>query len=64
MTGLVSTLPQEKPMPFSVRYPAISMLVMIGALSAAIPPAALAEAQPRPRRTRPSPVIARPKSMG
>ena len=34
-------------MPFRVRYPAISMLVMVGALSAAIPPAALAEAQPR-----------------
>ena len=37
-------------MPFSVRYRAISMLVMlsmIGALSAAIPPAALAEAQAR-----------------
>ena len=52
-------------MPFRVRYPAISMLVMVGALSAAIPPAALAEAQARGlRRTRPSPVIARPKSMG
>ena len=47
MTGRVSTLPQQKPMPFSARYPAISMLVMVGALSAAIPPAALAEAQPR-----------------
>ena len=34
-------------MPFRVRYPGISMLVMIGALSAAIPPAALAEAQAR-----------------
>jgi hypothetical protein len=32
-------------MPFRVRYPAISMLVMVGALSAAIPPAALAQAR-------------------
>src|SRR5688572_8628940 len=47
MTGLVSTLPQQKPLPFSPRYPAISMLVIVGAMSAAIPTAALAEAQPR-----------------
>ena len=32
-------------MPFSVRYPAISMFIMVGALSAAIPPAALAQAR-------------------
>ena len=46
MTGLVPTLPQQKPMPFKARYPAISMLVML-ALCAAIPPPSLAEAQPR-----------------
>jgi pimeloyl-ACP methyl ester carboxylesterase len=56
MATPVSTLPQEKPMPFSVRYPAISMLVvlvvlvvltMVAARSAAIPPVALAQAQAR-----------------
>ena len=47
MTRLVSTLLQQKPMAPGTRYPAISMLVLAGALSAAIPPAALAEAQPR-----------------
>ena len=34
-------------MPFRVRYPVISTLIMVGALSAAIPPAALAESQAR-----------------
>ena len=34
-------------MSFRVSYPAISMLVMVGALSAAIPPATIAEAQAR-----------------
>ena len=47
MTELVSTMPQQKPMTFSAQYPAIAMLVIVAALSAAIPPAALAEAQPR-----------------
>ena len=45
--SLVSTQPQEKPMPFRVRYPVLPMLIMVGALSAAIPPAALAESQSR-----------------
>ncbi len=43
MTKLVSTLPPPKPMPFRARYPGLSLLVMLGALPAAIPPAALAE---------------------
>ena len=34
-------------MPFRVRFPAILMLIMVGALSAAIPPAALAESRAR-----------------
>ena len=63
MTGPVATLTQEKLMTFRVRYPAISMLIMVSALSAAIPPAALAQAR-AVRGTRPSPVIARPRSMG
>jgi pimeloyl-ACP methyl ester carboxylesterase len=47
MAELIPIQLQEKPMPFRVRYPAMSVLVMVGALSAAIPTAALAEAQPR-----------------
>ena len=38
MTGYVSTQPREQPMLFRLRYRAISMLVMLGSLSA-IPPA-------------------------
>ena len=38
-------------MSFRVSYPAISMLVMVGALSAAIPPATIAEAQGAAGRT-------------
>jgi pimeloyl-ACP methyl ester carboxylesterase len=50
MTGLVSTLPPAAPASRSARYAVISMLVMVGALPATIPPAARAEAQPRPVR--------------
>ena len=50
MTGVVSTRSPQEPLPFRVRYLAISLLVMVGALSAAIPPAALAETQPRALR--------------
>jgi pimeloyl-ACP methyl ester carboxylesterase len=48
MNEPVLTLPPRKPLTFTSRYVAISMLIIIlGALSAARPPAGLAEAQPR-----------------
>ena len=43
MNRLVSVLP----MPLRARYPAMPTLLIVSALSAAIPPAAVAEAQPR-----------------
>jgi pimeloyl-ACP methyl ester carboxylesterase len=50
MTGLVSIPPQENALRFRTGSPALSMLVLVGALSAAIPPAAIAEPQPRVAR--------------
>jgi pimeloyl-ACP methyl ester carboxylesterase len=45
MTGRISPLPR-KPLPFNARYSVVPVLVMVGALSPAMP-LALAEAQPR-----------------
>jgi len=47
MTGPVSTLPEQKPKSFTAGYLAISLLVIVGALAAALPPSTSRQAQPR-----------------
>jgi pimeloyl-ACP methyl ester carboxylesterase len=48
-------------MPLTVQYPALSMLVMVGALSAAVPPPARAEAQTR--AVRPDSAVTRHRTV-